>query len=111
MQGIPKIAAAADEFLNVECKDCLVMIKANLFARKGNNCEPQFKAANHYEIRTRELGLLRLSTVLKQMADCVNAELGPPNPTLFINYWRQVSIELLSTRDAFNRLREQDALW
>ncbi len=104
--GLTKMAAAADEFLNVECKECFGMIKANLFARKGTNCEPQFKAANHYEVRTKELGLVRLSTVLKQMADCVNAELGPPNPTLFINYWRQVSIELSSTRDAFNKLKE-----
>jgi hypothetical protein len=67
-----------------------------------------YKAAHHYETRTQELGLLRLSTVLKHMGNCVNQELGNSNKTLFVQFYRTVSIELAETKAALLKYKDDN---
>lgn len=67
-----------------------------------------YKAAHYYEERTKELGLTRLATLLKHMANCVNSELGHTNKILFAQFWRAVIIELNATKLAFDEYKEQN---
>ena len=67
-----------------------------------------YEGALHYIERTKLLGLMRLSTLIGHMAKSVNQSIGNSNKTLYLQYYRSLTITLNESKAALQKFAEEN---